>query len=567
MEDTPFFSPREKQVVDLLLEGRSNKQIALALSISTSTVEYHLKNIYAELQVSTRTEAVLKLAKYPQWESTGLGGSGNLRESIVGGMGEPADNGLQTSSWRLPMKTILFFTGGLIATALLAAVFIARQPPPNVPVAPTATKAVGQPAATEIIFPTREVENPTSTPVVENCQAVEGLNFCLVGIARTADATYIMLEIKTTAGVQPDMGGFMTSLNDARPPVLRDETGREYQTLDGTQSLAVTSALDERTFLQTLKFPALEPGAHLAALKFASVSVFVPILTSFQLDLGENPQPGDEIPLDQGLNIHGQVINLRKAVFSGQGGSLQVELWSDPVELNDNIAGLMPALGIPPGTGMGTGFGSKMILPGSAWHVFANLSRPGQSPVSGLISVPLDGASVYYQGNFEIPFSIPEAPLTTRIKPGLEQLTQIAEIRRFTKRPELEPVLITFEAVNNLWSAMYLTADGSKYWLETRSNRITQYNPAQSSPGSPEIKSSQELEQIAQQFASQNSLKFNQLRDDLVDTVKIEGHAHIYRWEYKKISQPETGSPFLMVSLGNNGDVLEFANSLDFAIP
>ncbi|HEY3311229.1 MAG TPA: helix-turn-helix transcriptional regulator [Anaerolineales bacterium] len=567
MENTPLFSPREKQVVDLLLEGRSNKQIALALSISTSTVEYHLKNIYAELQVSTRTEAVLKLAKYPQWESTGVGESGNLRESIVGGMGEPADNGLQTSSWRLPMKTILFFTGGLIATALLAALFLARQPSQNVPVAPTATNAAGQPAATAIISPTRVAENPTSTPGVESCQAVDGLNFCLGGIARTAEATYIMLEIKTTAGVRPDMSGFMTSLNDAGPPVLRDETGREYQTLDGAQSLAVTSALDEQTFLQTLKFPALEPGAHQAALKFASVSVFVPILSSFQLDLGENPQGGDEISLDQRLNIHGQVINLRKAVFSGQGGSLQVELWSDPVELKDDIAGLMPALGIPPGTDMGTGFGSKMILPGSAWHVFANLSRPGLPPVSGLISVPLDGASVYYQGNFEIPISIPEAPLTSRIKPGLEQLTQIAEIRRFTKRPELEPVLITFEVVNNLWSAMYLTGDGSKYWLETRSNRITQYKPAQLSPGSQPVKSLQELEQSAQQFASQNSLKFNQLRDDLVGTVKIEGHAYIFRWEYQKMSQPETGSPFLLVSLGNSGEILEFANSLDFAIP
>ena len=44
--DTSQFSEREKEVVELLLQAKSNKQIALALGISVSTVEYHLKNVY-----------------------------------------------------------------------------------------------------------------------------------------------------------------------------------------------------------------------------------------------------------------------------------------------------------------------------------------------------------------------------------------------------------------------------------------------------------------------------------------------------------------------------------------
>lgn len=56
-------SKREKEVVELLLQGKSNKQIALALGISDRTVEFHLKNVYAKLQVSSRIEAVLKLGK------------------------------------------------------------------------------------------------------------------------------------------------------------------------------------------------------------------------------------------------------------------------------------------------------------------------------------------------------------------------------------------------------------------------------------------------------------------------------------------------------------------------
>ena len=58
-----LFSKREKEVVEFLLQGKSNKQIALALGVSQSTVEYHLKNVYKKLQVNSRTEAVLQLGK------------------------------------------------------------------------------------------------------------------------------------------------------------------------------------------------------------------------------------------------------------------------------------------------------------------------------------------------------------------------------------------------------------------------------------------------------------------------------------------------------------------------
>ena len=61
--DSNQFSEREKEVTGLILQGKSNKQLALALGISASTVEYHLKNVYKKLQVNSRTEAVLRLGK------------------------------------------------------------------------------------------------------------------------------------------------------------------------------------------------------------------------------------------------------------------------------------------------------------------------------------------------------------------------------------------------------------------------------------------------------------------------------------------------------------------------
>jgi len=61
MDEFTGLSKREKEVVKLLLEGKSNKLIASSLHITENTVEFHLKNIYSKTQVSSRTELILKL--------------------------------------------------------------------------------------------------------------------------------------------------------------------------------------------------------------------------------------------------------------------------------------------------------------------------------------------------------------------------------------------------------------------------------------------------------------------------------------------------------------------------
>ena len=51
-------TPRELEVLGLLVEGMSSKDIAGTLSISTNTVRTHIENILTKLQVRSRLEAV-----------------------------------------------------------------------------------------------------------------------------------------------------------------------------------------------------------------------------------------------------------------------------------------------------------------------------------------------------------------------------------------------------------------------------------------------------------------------------------------------------------------------------
>jgi len=54
---------RELEVLVLLAEGLTNQQSALKLSISQSTLKYHMTNIFQKLGVQTRSEALVLAAK------------------------------------------------------------------------------------------------------------------------------------------------------------------------------------------------------------------------------------------------------------------------------------------------------------------------------------------------------------------------------------------------------------------------------------------------------------------------------------------------------------------------
>ncbi|MEM6802261.1 MAG: LuxR C-terminal-related transcriptional regulator [Bacteroidota bacterium] len=54
--DLSKLSNQEEKIVNLIVEGKSNKEIADELSVSHSTIKTHVNNIYAKLQIANRTE-------------------------------------------------------------------------------------------------------------------------------------------------------------------------------------------------------------------------------------------------------------------------------------------------------------------------------------------------------------------------------------------------------------------------------------------------------------------------------------------------------------------------------
>ena len=58
--ETALLSSRETEVLEKLLNGQSNKEIARNLELTENTVKFHLKKIFAKLKVKRRTQAIAR---------------------------------------------------------------------------------------------------------------------------------------------------------------------------------------------------------------------------------------------------------------------------------------------------------------------------------------------------------------------------------------------------------------------------------------------------------------------------------------------------------------------------
>ncbi|MBK9924364.1 MAG: helix-turn-helix transcriptional regulator [Anaerolineales bacterium] len=135
------FSTREKEVVDLLLQGKSNKQIGLALNISVRTVEFHLKNIYNKLQVTSRAEAILRLGKTTASSKSTVE---RVETTVDRGSSSAENDGNIISTRRISMKQRFYIIIGSVLAIVLVAGLVWVKLNPNIvtnPPTETATSA------------------------------------------------------------------------------------------------------------------------------------------------------------------------------------------------------------------------------------------------------------------------------------------------------------------------------------------------------------------------------------------------------------------------------------------
>jgi len=60
----PVFTPRQEEVLQLLLEGRSNREISDALSLSDETIKNHISSILRGFGVKSRMQAALEAGRW-----------------------------------------------------------------------------------------------------------------------------------------------------------------------------------------------------------------------------------------------------------------------------------------------------------------------------------------------------------------------------------------------------------------------------------------------------------------------------------------------------------------------
>jgi len=59
-EPLPELTEREREILDLIAQGRPNGDIGNRLGVARKTVANHISNIFAKLQVADRTEAIMR---------------------------------------------------------------------------------------------------------------------------------------------------------------------------------------------------------------------------------------------------------------------------------------------------------------------------------------------------------------------------------------------------------------------------------------------------------------------------------------------------------------------------
>ncbi len=231
-------SERELGVLQCVVNGASNKEVAVLLSISENTVKVHLRNIYAKLGVSSRTEATTAalqqgLVTIPGMETAVAPPppSAEPEPDNTAADEQPPDitavPPLPTDQTRRLNRQTAVVTAVLAVTLLVVVVLFSRQALSQSDrlSAATATQApTAEPFVEEPIGETRwSATRPLTVPLASMAAAAIGLDLFQIGGETAEGVSSRVVRYDTTQRIWEEMAKKPTAVADATAAVLFGE--------------------------------------------------------------------------------------------------------------------------------------------------------------------------------------------------------------------------------------------------------------------------------------------------------------------------------------------------------
>jgi len=131
-------SEREREILQLVATGASNKQIAQQLVISTNTVKVHLRNIFSKIKVASRTEATLHAIREGWVKVEGASDNQDSQAESLAALGEKPfvpktekheAGWLWRYGWPAGTLVLLVISAGLVVRLTTRRLSVTAKPP------------------------------------------------------------------------------------------------------------------------------------------------------------------------------------------------------------------------------------------------------------------------------------------------------------------------------------------------------------------------------------------------------------------------------------------------------
>jgi hypothetical protein len=278
-------------------------------------------------------------------------------------------------------------------------------------------------------------ENPNSAPVVKPtaapvlCSEAMEIKFCVQAAARTESEMQVLVEAIPGGQYTPG-SSFSLSMFDVpgetQQLTLSDADGNVYPVDENF--IQVQGEPTGR--MSTLRFPGAQDLKGRLSLNIPAVLVSIPLSDEITIDLGDKPEAGQTLAIDQTIDVAGFPVHFSQAMLEGDGKtSLRMKLTSDLLDDNAPIRPYILDPGRPEGIQDSYGAGTS---PNQLFIAVELIQQTGLR--TGILRIPLISASLKVRGPFTLTFDAPGE------KPDLTSTPQIIENGSFEPLPSAEPL-------------------------------------------------------------------------------------------------------------------------------